>query len=65
LPPWRLRYKIIRFRSNGGTRTILGGLTLDEAQQHCRSPETKGDGWFDGYEIETEQEQRRRIRRRR
>lgn len=61
----KITYKIIRFRFNQGRRTIKGGLTLDEAQAHCSSDATHGEGWFDGYEIETEQEQRRRARRRR
>ena len=58
-------YKIIRFRFNDGRRSIKGGLTLEEAQAHCSSPKTQGEGWFDGYDYETEQEQRRRARRRR
>jgi len=58
-------YKIIRFRFMNGHRTIKGGLTLEEAQEHCSSPKTEGDGWFDGFRQETEQEQRRRARRRR
>jgi len=58
-------YKIIRFRFNQGRRTIKGGLTLEEAQAHCSSPKTKGEGWFDGYDVETEAERRRRLRRRR
>ena len=28
------------------------GLTLEEAQTHCSGPDSKGDGWFDGYEKE-------------
>ena len=58
-------YKIIRFRFNDGRRTIKGGLSLEEAQAHCSSPKTHGEGWFDGFRQETEQEQRRRARRRR
>lgn len=42
-------YKIIRFRFNGDNRVIKTGLTLDEAQEHCQSEDTHGDGWFDGY----------------
>lgn len=50
-------YKIVRFRrtSNGRPRTILRGLTLEQAQLHCRSELThKLDKngnvvWFDGY----------------
>jgi len=45
-------YKIIRFRFDGLSRTIAEGLTLEEAQEHCRDDSTHGDGWFDGYESE-------------
>lgn len=60
-------YKIVRMYQRGGRRTIYTGLTLDQAQEHCRDPETssrtatgskarqrtrdKGP-WFDGYERE-------------
>jgi hypothetical protein len=55
-------YKIVRMYQS---RAIKTGLTLAEAQEHCRDPETssrtctKADGrrrterlgaWFDGYE---------------
>lgn len=50
-------YKIIRFRFDGPKRTIERGLTLEEAQEHCKRPDTSshstGKGaWFDGYEKE-------------
>jgi hypothetical protein len=57
-------YKIVRHYQHGSKRTILKGLTLEEAQKHCNDPETssrtatsaaakrrtreKGP-WFDGY----------------
>jgi len=58
-------YKIIRHYFRGGKRTINTGLTLEQAQAHCRNPETssstctssagrartrKVGQWFDGYE---------------
>lgn len=58
------RYKIIRGYQRGGRRTIARNLTLDEAQAHCRNPETSSSTcklaanvrrteqrgpWFDGY----------------
>lgn len=65
-------YKIVRHFFNGGsqgsgsyTRTIKTGLTLEEAQAHCKDPETSSrtatkskarqrtrqrGPWFDGYE---------------
>ena len=45
-------YMIIRFRFNGDNRVIKRGLTLEQAQAHCKDPATSGDGWFDGYEEE-------------
>jgi hypothetical protein len=60
-------YKIVRMYFKGGKRVLDTGLTLEEAQEHCRDPETssrtctrsanvqrtqrKGP-WFDGYEQE-------------
>ena len=62
-----MKYKIIRMYFKSRSRVIERGLTLEEAQQHCRNPETssttctstagkrrtrsKGQ-WFDGYEEE-------------
>lgn len=47
-------YKITRFYKDWSrdNKTILTGLTLDEAQAHCRREDTKGEDWFDGYEEE-------------
>jgi len=45
-------YKIVRFRFKGRKSTIKRGLTLEEAQAHCNRPDTRGNGWFDGYEAE-------------
>jgi hypothetical protein len=57
-------YKIIRFYFNGGKRVVKNGLTLEQAQAHCSSPETSSrtcrtakakartklrGPWFDGY----------------
>ena len=60
-------YKIVRMyaRDDVKNRTLQTGLTLDEAQEHCRDPETssrhaksdeatqhtaKYGHWFDGYD---------------
>ena len=58
-------YKIVRSYFKGGKRTIKTGLTLEEAQAHCKDPETSSKTatsakarrltaargpWFDGYE---------------
>jgi hypothetical protein len=45
-------YKIVRFQFDAENETIRRGLTLEEAQAHCRREDTHGDGWFDGYEEE-------------
>lgn len=57
-------YRIIRSYFKGGERTIKTGLTLEEAQAHCRDKETSSSTctkavnkqrtrrmgpWFDGY----------------
>jgi hypothetical protein len=58
-------YKIVRNYFHGSPRTIAKGLTLEEAQAHCRNPETssrtatsaaakartrKFGPWFDSYD---------------
>jgi hypothetical protein len=43
-------YKIVRFYFNGSPRTIKRGLTLEQAQEHCQRDDTRGPGWFDGYD---------------
>ena len=44
-------YRVIRFRFGGTPRTIKTCLTEAEAQAHCSRPDTRGDGWFDGYDL--------------
>jgi hypothetical protein len=60
-----MSYRIVRmYQSAKATRTIKRGLTLEEAQEHCKNPETssrtavkragtdhtrKHGMWFDGY----------------
>ncbi len=47
-------YYIIRFykERHKYSRVIRRGLTLEQAQAHCRNPSTQNDLWFDGYESE-------------
>ena len=63
-------YKVVRFYQNNErlNRTVVRtGLTLEEAQKHCKDPETSSTtckrkanvertlrhgAWFDGYEEE-------------
>lgn len=57
-------FKIVRFFQNSGNKVVLTGLTLEEAQEWCQSPETSSSTctdplnvectevngpWFDGY----------------
>lgn len=44
-------YRIIRYRQSGNARTIRSGVTLGEAQEHCGRADTRGSGWFDGYDF--------------
>jgi hypothetical protein len=48
-------YEIVRFyrdREHPNHQKVMQtGLTLEEAQKHCRDPNTRGD-WFDGYRKE-------------
>jgi hypothetical protein len=57
--PKQPTYKITRFRFDGDHRVIRRGLTLEEAQAHCQSPKTRGEGWFDGYGEERPKKRRR------
>jgi len=60
-----MTYKIVRFYMLKGKRVIKRGLTLEEAQAHCKDPQSssrtaKGrdaytrrvGAWFDGFERE-------------
>jgi len=48
-------YMIVRFyqKDNVGNEVIKRGLTLEEAKEHCSSPDTEGvdenGPWFDGF----------------
>lgn len=46
-------YKIVRcYRDDrNGRRTIKTGLTIHEAQEHCRDPKTTTADHFDSYEL--------------
>lgn len=42
-------YCITRMRFDDTPEVVYIGLSLEEAQEHCNDPSTRGDGWFDGY----------------
>lgn len=44
-------YKIVRFfrDPDKNSYTLLDGLTLEEAKDHCEREDSKGEGWFDGW----------------
>lgn len=43
-------YNIVRFFADDREQEVIEtGLTLEEAQEHCNDPSTRGEGWFDGY----------------
>ncbi len=47
-------YSIVRFFIDPDKKAKVKqkGLTLEQAQEHCKRPDTKGQGWFDGYRKE-------------
>lgn len=46
-------YKIVRFIFGEDDPEVMKeGLTLSEAQEHCESDNTHGEGWFDDYREE-------------
>jgi hypothetical protein len=62
-----MTYSITRFFENGSRESIATGLSLEEAQTHCKDPQTSSrtaseswavaltaerGRWFDGYESE-------------
>lgn len=51
-------YRIVRFFQDDDRprRTIRTGLALEEAQAHCRRQDTHGEGWFDGYTDDEEEQ---------
>lgn len=42
-------YTIVRFRFKETKEIIKEGVTLEEAQEHCSSDDSRGEDWFDGW----------------
>jgi hypothetical protein len=44
-------YKIVKYYKDPTkkARVVRTGLTLEEAQEHCRKDSTHGIDWYDGY----------------
>lgn len=46
-------YRIVRFFKDGReSETKETGLTLQEAKDHCKDPDTSCSEWFEGFEKE-------------
>lgn len=46
-------YKIVRFFADDRPSEVVEeGVTLARAKEHCGSPHSQGDGWFDGFRKE-------------
>lgn len=49
-------YQVIEFHADDNhprhREVIKTGLTLEEAREHCQRFDTRGEGWFHGYERE-------------
>lgn len=50
-------YSIIRFKMNEDNEVIATGLSLDEVKEHCSRSDTHGEGWFDGWTAEFEEDE--------
>lgn len=44
-----MTYNIIRYTFKKKSKTVKKGLTLKQAQNHCKLESTQGKGWFEGY----------------
>lgn len=42
-------YTIVRFTWGQEKEVLREGVSLQEAQDHCNREDTSGDGWFDGF----------------
>lgn len=47
-------YDIVRCYKSGYKKIMDSSLTLDEAKEHCQGPDSKGDGYCDGFAEEGE-----------
>ncbi len=60
------RYNIVRYHYDGDPEVIRQGVTLQQAQEHCRREDTHdvAAGWFDGYTEDVDDDWRRQRRQR-
>ena len=57
-----IKYKILRhYRDLSKRATVVRrGLSLEEAQKHCRDPNTSTEIYFDGYTVDIPKKIRRK-----
>lgn len=47
---------IVRFHAHSGREIIYEGVPLDEAKELCNKEWSHGDGWFDGWQLEEDED---------
>lgn len=53
-----MTYAVYRyFRDDKPAELLVGGLTLEQAQEHCKRDDTHGDDWFDGFTADDDDEE--------
>ena len=46
-----MAFRIVRFFADNRPRQVIRtGLTEEDVRAHCKRDDTRGDGWFDGWE---------------
>jgi len=45
-------YSVIKFIRDGENETVAEGLTKEEAKELCKGEESRGEGWFLGFQAE-------------
>jgi hypothetical protein len=47
---------IVRFRFKGENEVLYEGVPLEDAKELCNQEWSNGDGWFDGWQLEEDEE---------